>query len=69
MQSRLFDLNRCVERFVRKARLKLAQRSRPSHPMSLPPDTDRRRTAPSYYILTYLGQRDEPRLSDDRIQY
>jgi hypothetical protein len=28
--------------------------------MSLPPDADRRRTAPSYYILTYLGQRDEP---------
>src|SRR6267154_1657009 len=45
---------------VRKARLKLAQRSRPSHPMSPPPDADRRRTAPSYYILTNLGQRDEP---------
>src|SRR6266446_291333 len=26
----------------------------------LPPDADRRRTAPSYYILTNLGQRDEP---------
>src|SRR5438270_7626633 len=26
----------------------------------LPPDADRRPTAPSYYILTYLGQRDEP---------
>src|SRR5712672_1004445 len=24
------------------------------------PDADRRRTAPSYYILTNLGQRDEP---------
>src|SRR6202048_2257432 len=45
---------------VRKARLKLAQRSRPSHPMSPPPDADRRHTAPSYYILTNLGQRDEP---------
>src|SRR5258708_39228133 len=51
---------RRAARLVRKARLKLAQRSRPSHPMSLPPDADRRRTAPSYYILTYLGQRDEP---------
>src|SRR6202023_1793053 len=48
---------------VRKARLKLAQRSRPSHPMSPPPDADRRHTAPSYYILTNLGQRDEPSLS------
>src|SRR5712671_3957659 len=47
---------------VRKARLKLAQRSRPSHPMSPPPDADRRRTAPSYYILTNLGERDEPLL-------
>jgi hypothetical protein len=28
--------------------------------MSPPPDADRRRTAPSYYILTNLGQRDEP---------
>src|SRR5712672_184938 len=45
---------------VRKARLKLAQRSRPSYPMSPPPDADRRRTAPSYFILTNLGQRDEP---------
>src|SRR6267142_409782 len=42
--------------------------SRPSHPMPHPmspcphpPDADRRRTAPSYYILTNLGQRDEPR--------
>ena len=30
--------------------------------MSPPPDADRRRTAPSYYILTNLGQRDEPQL-------
>src|SRR6516164_4589752 len=45
---------------VGKARLKLAQRSRPSHACPLPPDADRRRTAPSYYILTNLGQRDEP---------
>ena len=29
----------------------------------LAPVPDRRRTAPSYYILTDLGQRDEPRLS------
>src|SRR6202048_411389 len=43
-----------------KPRLKLAQRSRPSHPMSPSPDADRRHTAPSYYILTNLGQRDEP---------
>ena len=28
--------------------------------MSPPPDADRRRTPPSYYILTNLGQRDEP---------
>ena len=54
------EQKRRAARLVRKARLKLAQRSRPSHPMSLPPDADRRRTAPSYYILTYLGQRDEP---------
>src|ERR1700730_16606265 len=56
---------------VRKARLKLAQRSRPSHPMSPPPDADRRRTAPSYYILTNLGQRDEPyakRLLEDKLK-
>src|SRR6476660_4774986 len=51
---------RRATRLVRKARLKLAQRSRPSHPISPPaPDADRRRTAPSYYILTNLGQRDE----------
>ena len=38
---------RRAARLVRKARLKLAQRSRPSHPISLPPDADRRRKAPS----------------------
>ena len=54
------EQERRATRFVRKARLKLAQRSRPSHPMSPPPDADRRRTPPSYYILTNLGQRDEP---------
>src|ERR1700751_2738091 len=57
------EQKRRAARLVRKARLKLAPRSRPSHSshsMSLPPDADRRRTAPSYYILTYLGQRDEP---------
>ena len=34
-----------------------------AQPMSPPPDADRRRTAPSYYILTNLGQRDEPRMA------
>jgi hypothetical protein len=40
----------CVSgvRLVRKARLKLAQRSRTSHPISLPPDADRRRKAPPH---------------------
>ena len=51
---------RRATRLVGKARLKLAQRSRPSHACPLPPDADHRRTAPSYYILTNLGQRDEP---------
>src|SRR6516225_7768780 len=51
---------RRATRLVGKARLKLAQRSRPSHACPLPPDADRRRTAPPYYILTNLGQRDEP---------
>jgi hypothetical protein len=47
-------------RLVRKARLKLAQRSRPRH--LAPPRARRRsqRTAPLCYILTNLGQRDEP---------
>src|SRR6516225_8682005 len=53
---------RRATRLVGKARLKLAQRSRPSHACPLPPDADRRRTAPLYYILTNLGQRDEPLL-------
>src|SRR5467141_2795672 len=54
------EQERRATRLVRKARLKLAQRSRASHPCPLPPDADRRRTAPSYYILTHLGQRDKP---------
>src|SRR2546430_8258057 len=51
------EQERRATRLVRKARLKLAQRSRPSHSMSPPARRCRRRTAPSYYILTNLGQR------------
>src|SRR5947209_16713393 len=56
------EQERRTARLVRKARLKLSQRSRPSHPVPLALAANRQRTAPSYYILTNLGQRDEPSL-------
>src|SRR5262249_30777147 len=54
------EQERRTARLVREAPLKLSQRSRPSHPV--PPRARRRSPAhgTSYYMLTNLGQRDEP---------
>src|SRR5262249_21531924 len=61
------EQERRTARLVRKARLKLSQRSRPSHPV--PPRA--RRISPahgtSYYMLTNLGQRDEPCVATSRL--
>ena len=51
---------RRTARLVRKARLKLSQRSRLATQCPLALAADRQRTAFLYYILTNLGQRDEP---------
>src|SRR5216110_575744 len=54
------EQERRTARLVRKVRLKLSQRSRPRHPVPPRAGADRQLTAPLYYILTNLGQRDEP---------